>query len=272
MGATSAPAPARGSKLTISFGLVNVGVKFAPLVRSERTKGRMLCSEHGQPIKSQTYCEICDGAVETVTGYEFGGGFVVLQDRKALESTRDGVLELRAFVDVADIDPLYVEKTHLLWPQDGQEAGYDLLRDLLYGSGKAVVGTTVLSKSTKAIVIRVSNGVLVAHVCTYDANVAWNDVALVNQREAKETPKAMLDAARTLFSSLDEQFDFATVEDEYELRLREAIEAQADGRVIAKVEAPEAAPVVDLMAALTASVAAAKEGDKPKARRKKVAA
>ena len=268
MGADKAPAPARGSKLTISFGLVNVGVKFAPLVRSERTKGRMLCTEHGTPISTQTVCEhgeVC----ETQTGYEYGGGFVVLQDRKALESSRDGVLELKAYVDAGDVDPLYVEKTHLLWPQDGQEAGYDLLRDLLAESGKAVVGTSVLSKSTKAVVIRVSNGVLVAHVCTYDANVAWNDVGLVASRKATATSPEMLTAAKALFESLNGQFDFATVEDEYELRLREAIEAQAAGREIVRAEEPEAAPVTDLMAALTASVEAAK----PKAtRRKKVAA
>ena len=263
------PAPARGSKLTVSFGLVNVGVKFAPLVRSQRTPGKMLCTEHLTPIRSQSVCTADGEPCETVTGYEFGGGFVVLQDRKSLESSRDGRLELRAFVDVAEIDPLYVEKTHLVWPDEGQEAGYDLLRALLAESGKAVIGTTVLSKSTKTIVLRAAHDVLLAHVCTYDANVAWGDVALVASRESAQPTPQMMDAARALFGSLDEAFDFATVEDEYELRLREAIEAQAAGRKVAvKEEEPVAPPVDDLMAALTASVEAAKPAKAKRARKK----
>jgi len=254
---------------------VNVGVKFAPIARDQRTKGKMLCSEHGTPIHYSTVCEhgeVC----ETVTGFEHNGAYVVLADRKALESDRDGRLELRAFVDVVDVDALYVEKTHLLWPQDGQESGYDLLCDLLGGTGKAVIGTTVLSKSTKAVVIRYepTNGVLLAHVCTYDANVAWHDVRLVSEARHKRalTDEKMLAAAMTLFQGLEESFDFGEVQDEYDARLRESIEAQAAGREVARVEEPELAPVGDLMAALQASVEAAKPAKKAPARRKKVAA
>jgi DNA end-binding protein Ku len=254
---------------------VNVGVKYAPLVREQRTRGRMLCREHGLPIRTQTVCErgeVC----ETVTGYEHGGGFVVLEDRKALESARDGRLELRAFVEIGSVDPIYFEKTYLVWPDKGQETGYDLLADVLSSTGRAVIGTTVLAKSTKAVMLRWSPvlGCLVAHVCTYDANVAWHDAKLVaSARMARpETDEAMREAALTLFGSLDEVFDFASVEDEYDSRLREAIAAQAAGRKAARKEEPESpAPVADLMAALKASVAASK-GKTARARRKRVAA
>ncbi len=272
MGATT-PAPARGAKLTIGFGLVNVGVKMAPLAREQRTKGKMLCSEHGSPIHYRTVCQHGE-ACETATGYEHNGGFVVLEDRKSLESARDGRLELRAFVEAADVDPLYVEKTYLLWPQDGQEAGYDLLCDVLALPGRAVLGTTVLNKATKALMLRFSPalGTLVAHVCTYDANIAWHDVNLVagERKKRPQTDEKMLSTARTLFQGLESAFDFGTVEDEYESRLREAIEAQAAGRTVARTEEAPVAPVVDLMEALKASVAKAKP--KPKARTKRAAA
>lgn len=258
MGA-SHPTPARGTKLTISFGLVNVGVKYAPLVREQRTKGRMLCREHHLPIHYQTVCErgeVC----ETVIGYEHGGRYVVLDDRRALESQRDGRLELKAFVAVDEIDPLYVEKTHLVWPQPGSEAGYDLLMEVLRSTGKALIGTAVLGKATRAVALRChERGALVAHVCTYDANIAWHDLDLVaSARAERSVDETLLETAMKLCGTLSESFDFAQVSDEYDARLREAIKAQATGRELAPAEEVAPAPVMDLMEALKASVAASK--------------
>ena len=275
--ATVTQAPPRGSKLTVSFGLVNVGVKYAPLVKSERTKGRMLCPDHLEPIKSASICEICESAVAPITGYEHGGSFVVIEDRKALESTRDGTLQLVAFVDEAELDPLYVEKTHLVWPDDGQEAGYDLLCDVLRAAEKVVMGTTVLNKSTKAVALRWSEklGALVAHVCTYDAAVQWHDANLVAgaKKARPESSPQMLKAALAVFDGLDSELPVAEVVDEYDARLREAIEATAAGRKVERVEEPKVAPVGDLMAALQASVAAAPAKPRKKATtRKKVTA
>jgi len=104
-GKTGAPAPARGTKLTVGFGLVNVDVKLAPLTRSDsgRVAGKTLCAAHHSPIKQQSVCdeggEVCE---ETEIGYEADGRYVTV-DKDALGADRTGRLELTGVLDVAAI-------------------------------------------------------------------------------------------------------------------------------------------------------------------------
>jgi DNA end-binding protein Ku len=257
----SYPTPARGYKLNIGFGLVNVGVKYAPIVREQRTKGKFLDPATRGPVVQQYVNEAGD-VVKPISGYPYGDGFVVLdpEEVKSLESERDARLELKAFVELDTIDPLYIEKTHLIWPDKGSEASYDLLCEVLADTGRALVGTAVLNKSTKTIMLRYGQGCLLAHVCSYDANVAWSDHKLVvmGRSERPDPDPAMLDVARQLVTSLPDEFDLSSIEDEYDARLRETITAHAEGVIISRPEEPEMAPAGDLMEALKASVAAAK--------------
>lgn len=255
------PTPARGTKLTIGFGLVNVAVKYAPIVREQRTSGKLLDPATRGPVVQQ-YVNEAGEVVKPIKGYPWGDGFVVLnpEDVKSLESERDARLELKAYVEFDTIDPLYIEKTHLVWPDKGNEAQYDLLCDVLADTGRALVGTAVLNKSTKAIMVRYGQGCLIAHVCSYDANVAWSDHKLITmgRGERPESDPAMREIALQLVASLPDEFNLGDVTDEYDARLRETITAHAEGVIISRPDEPEAPPVGDLMEALKASVAAAK--------------
>jgi DNA end-binding protein Ku len=280
------PAPARGTGLTISVGLVNVPVKIAPLIRSTAIGGRRVCSCHQEQVKQANICTVTGGIAEGVeTGFEHEGRMVTGVDRADFKSKRDGQLKLTSFVDIGSIDPLYFEKSYVVWPQDENDtvvAAHDLLARLLQKTGKALVGTTVLTTSTRVVAIRWSQATetLVAHVLTYDANVSWNDVGLVktglDQRPAPS--EAELDLAEQLLGTLSDSDAgevIGDVTDEYNERLVAAIEAAAQGLPAPVVEdEPEAAPVIDLLAALQASVeAAAPAKTKAKAKpRKKVAA
>jgi len=272
-GKTGAPAPARGTKLTVGFGLVNVDVKLAPLTRSDsgRVAGKTLCTVHHTPIHTQPVCDDCGAVCETEIGYEADGRYVTV-DKDALGADRTGRLELTGVLDVSAIDPLYFEKPYLVWPQAGHEAGFDLLVASLRSSGKAAIGETVMNKATRAVLLRWSDtaGCLVAHTCTYDERLAWPDVKLVRQAaDQRDAPgEQLLATAAILLAAIEtDSFDFGSVTDEYGLELREAIDRAAAGAPApARKAEPAQAPVVDLMAALQASVAQAK---KPK---KKVAA
>lgn len=277
---TATPTPSRGFGLTLSLGLVNVGVKYAPLVVEQRTKGHYVDPDGHGPVKQVYVSEKTGEVVKPVTAYDHASGLVVLdpEDRKALESERDKRLELKALVDLDSIDPLYFAQTYLLYPQKGQEAGYDLLCSVLAESGKALMGTAVLSKSTKAIMVRYGQGCLLAHVCAYDANVAWGDHRLVVQAHGERpTPDpALVEQATMLLSGLPTEFDLSAISDEYDSRLRAAIAAAAEGKPITRPEEEEPEKVLDLMEALKASVVAAREKidaeSKPKRTRKKAAA
>lgn len=269
------PAPSSGKGLTVSFGLVNVGVKFAPLVQDKRTKGHYVDPVSGGPVKQQ-YVNEAGEVVKPISAYDHASGPISLntEEKAALESERDKRLNLQAFVELDSVDPLYFTNTYLVWPEKGNEAGYDLLCEALAESGKALVGTSVLTKATATVLLRYGQGCLLMHVCTYDANVNWGNHRLVTQArsERPEPASELIEMARSLFATLDDEFDFASVTDEFDERLVAAIEAKSEGKPIAS--APEAEPMVvaDLMDALKASVAAA--GDKkPKAKRtRKVAA
>lgn len=269
------PAPARGSNLTISFGLVNVGVKYAPIVdpKGKRVSGKYVDPATKGPV-TQQYVNEAGKVVEKVTAYPAeDGSLVVLSpgDVQALKSERDGRLELKAFIDPESIDALYFEKTHLLWPDKGQETSYDVLCSVLASSGRYLVGTAVLDKSTKVVILRYGQGCLLAQVCTYDANVRWNEHGLVtgaaSQRPAPD--ENLVKLAEQVFDSLDDTFDFASVTDEYDSRIRAAIAAKAAGEEIPVEAVAKPAPVVDLMDALKASLQEAKAAGKEAAAKPK---
>lgn len=268
------PAPARGYKLMVGFGLVNVGVKYAPAARRGRTYAKTLCTIHDTPIKQQNTCEICAGPCETHKGYEYGGGYVTNVDAADLKLERDGRFEVEAALDAHTLDEYRVEKSYLIWPQDGFEREFALLVAALRESGKSLVGTSILSGSTRTLVLRWSDDlqVPVLHVCIYDEQVAWTDVDLVRSLldAAPAAGEQEQQLAQLLVDSLPGSYAWGDVVDEYEVALTEAIAAAAEGKPLAvkpKTEAP--APTVDLMAALKASVAAQ---SKPKPAAKKPAA
>lgn len=273
----SYPAPSRGNKLTISFGLVNVGVKYATMIDSKagRLSGSFLDPETLTKAKQLYVNEATGEVVEKVTGYPYGDGYVVLSedDKASLKSERDGRLELKSFIDPDDVDPLYFDKTMLVWPDKGGETGYDVLCEALAQSGKYLVGTAVLRDSTKVVVLRYGQGCLMAHVCNYDANLTWGDHKLITMAHGERPvpDQALVDMAINLFGTLDESFDFSSVTDEYAERLVAAVEAAAEGRTIERPVEEPVLPTADLMEALKASVAAAKaetNGKEEKPKRK----
>lgn len=271
------PLPERGSNLTIGFGLVNVGVKYAPIVDSKgkRVSGKYVDPLDKGPVKQQ-YVNAAGKPVEQVTAYPSeDGALVVLTpgELQALKSERDGRLELKAYVDPMDVDLLYFEKSYVMWPAKGQEPSYDVLASVLENSGRYLVGTTVLDKSTKVMLLRFAQGCIFGHVLTYDANVRWNTHGLVvgaaGERPAAD--EALVNLAEQVFEGLDDTFDFGAVEDEYDQRLRAAIAARAKDEPIPIQPTTEPIAATSLLDALKASVEAAK-GSKPKAKPKPRAA
>lgn len=270
--------PRASGSLTLAFGLVNVGVKYMPIVdpKGGRLSGKYVDPDTLGPL-TQQYVNDKGEAVEKVTAYPYDDRMVVLSssDLQALKSERDGRLELKAFVDPSGVDPLYFEKTHLLWPDKGNETSYDVVCAALAASGKYLVGTAVMDKSTKVIVVRYAGDCLLAHVCAYDSNVRDYERGMVSRTHlSRPAPdSSLVNMAGELFATLDEEFDFASVTDEYDERMRAAVAAAAKGKPMPKAKEVKSAPVADLMEALKASVAAAKEETaKPKRTRKKAPA
>lgn len=288
---TAAPAPSRGSKLTLGFGLVNVPIAFKPLAETERpVPGKMACPEHGPHLTQGYTCcvgtehehPISNSETVRVFPHPDHGDTYVQVDPSVIEEfaeARTGAAQIERVVDAFSIDPAYIDRTHLVWPQAGGEAAFDLLTAVLRREGKAAVATTVLNKQTRMIVFRWSDefGCLLAHVLRFSSRLRHGEAELVKAGAASRSAPAdeMVEAAARLFASLEGEFDASEVEDEYTPLMQSAIRAAAEGRSFEPAE-KATAPVAsadDLMAALTASVAAAKpKAAKKPSPRKKVAA
>lgn len=256
--------PRASGSLTISYGLVNVGVQYGPLIEtsSGRLSGKFLDPETLTPAKQVYMNEATGEIVKKVTGYPHGDGFVVLSegDAQGLKAERDGRLELHALIPPEGVDPILFEKTHVLWPQKGHETSYDVLCAVLETQGGYLVGTTVFD-STRVIVLRFAHGCLLAHVCRYEALIRWASKNEVSTAAAQrpDPDEALVDMAMQVFSTLPGEFDFSSVVDDYDQRLRAAVDAAAKGKPVPRTPEVEATPVADLMEALKATVASKAE-------------
>ncbi len=248
----------------LAFGLVRVGMGMAPLMESEkRIAGKMLDPDDHLPVKQawkKHDGEEIDRS-DTVKGYPHGGGFVILEDGEVPKATDVDEISLQANVPASDVPSEYVEKSYLLWPDQGQDEGYAVVLAYLRDNARAFVGTTTDAGTTKAFAVKYSDvtETLVAELLNYEANVRWSSVEQVtNYMAAVEQPSdEMLGMAAQVFDGLPEAFDWAAVTDTYGEALAQAVAQKAAGGAVS-VQAPQAAAsgTPDLMAALRASVGA----------------
>lgn len=261
-------------KGTISFGLVNIPVALGIATQRSDPKFRTLDAKTLQPIKQQLYSPARDAVVsrdETVKGYEVSKDrFVVLTDEE-LESVaveRRRTIDILAFVDASEVDPVYYDRTYYLMPQENADKPYALLLEALAETGKAAIGKLVLSSKEHLVLLRPSGRTLAIELLFYPEDVR-SKAEIEERMEGVKTTKAELEMAKQLIESLTEPFDPKAYENEHKRELMELIERKQAGEVIeVAAEAPRAAePAPDLMSALKASLEQAKKTGAKRKRR-----
>jgi DNA end-binding protein Ku len=267
---------------SVSFGLVNIPVGLAPATkpaaRQSDVSFRMLHRECGTPIKQKRWCPVHERDVESdelVRGWEVAKGqFVTVEDAEleAIEQ-RDTSrsIEISRFVRLEEVDPVYFDRTYYLVPAgaEAQRRPYVLLHEAMKDAGVAALGRFVLAGKEKLVLIRPLGDALALETLFVHADV--KDHAEIDEAVAgADVKQPELDLAKQIIASLEGAFDPEELRSTYRESLRELLEAKLEGAEIVAPEPVEAAPVVDLMEALKASVAAAK--DKEPAGTKKKAA
>jgi Ku protein len=264
---------ATSGKRTLAFGLVRVGVGMSPLMEADKRIGaNLICPEHQEKVKRQYVCGHDHDVHEPEKAYPYGGTFVTLADGEVPKAAGTDLIDLIANVPSRDIPAEYVEKSYLIWPEDGtQDDGYALVLGYLRDNDRAMIGTTTDAGTTKAFAVRYSDvtHTLVAQLLSYEANVRWTSVEQVEQYigEIADPVKEMADMAATVFDSLPEQFAWDKIEDDYGKALADAIEQKATKGTVTVAAVTAQAPATALMDALRASVEA-----KPTTKKEKVAA
>jgi DNA end-binding protein Ku len=274
---------------SVSFGLVNIPVGLAPATKPSARQSdvsfRLLHRECGTPIKQQRYCPVHERVVESdelVKGWEVAKGqFVKIEDAdlEAIEQhDTSRSIEISRFVRLEEVDPVYFDRTYYLVPAGAEAAKrpYALLLEAMKEEDVAALGRFVLAGKEKLCLIRAKGDALALETLFVNEDV--KDQAEIDEAVAtSEVRGPELELAKQIIGSLSGSFDPAELKSEYRESLRELLEAKLAG---VELEVPEPAaptPVVDLMEALKASVAAASKKPSPKKKaaassRKKTAA
>jgi DNA end-binding protein Ku len=251
----------------ISFGLVNVPVKLYSAVSKKNVQFNQLHEKDDARIRMKRFCVEEDVEVpyeEIVKGYEISPGrYVVItpEELEALDPKKTRSIDIEDFVDLDEIDPLFYEHPYYLAPDTGAGKPYKLLLEALKTTNKVAIARVVIRSKEYLTAIRPAGDVLTMETMLFhDELIDPNDIDELPDEDVAATEREV-DMARQLIESLSTDFEPEKYRDEYRDRVLDLIERKAEGQEIAVAAEPEApAAVPDLMAALEASLAAAKGG------------
>lgn len=252
---------------SVSFGLVNVPVKMVTATSSKDVRFHQLHDEDNGRISQKRVCSIDGEEVDyanIVKGYDLGGGNYVRIDPEelaALDPESDRSIEIEEFVALADIDPVYFANSYYLVPDGRSAKPYALLAEVMASTGRVALGRFVMRTKQYLAVLRVKDGVLLLATMLYaDEVVDTADLEVPTTADTKPSDRE-LDMATKLVESLSGDFDPTKYHDEHRQKVLAMIEAKAEGEAVVVADIDEkTAPVLDLMAALEASLAAAGKG------------
>jgi DNA end-binding protein Ku len=255
-------------KGSLAFGLVNIPVELHTAVRDSRPRFRLLHADDKSPVRFERVCAREGKPVaweELVKGYEYEKGqFVVLTKEDfraaALEKTR--TVDIRNFVDPAEIDDRFFESSYYLLPARGGERAYALLREAIRKTGRVGIATIVLRDAQHLAALEVIKDAMVLTLMRYAEELV--DARQFSFPPAKDIRKPELEMAVTLVKNLADNWDPSQYTDEYRENLMKIIKAKLKGKKPKLTEhvEPRQAEVVDLMERLRQSLEGAGGGAK----------
>jgi len=253
-------------KGAISFGLVTIPVKLYSATEEKDVSFHQVRRSDGSRVKYKRVAaddgqEVAYGDI--AKGYELPSGETVVltdEDFKELPLTTSRAIDVLQFVPLEQVDPIYFAKSYYLEPDKTGVKPYVLLRDALEQSGQVALVKVALRNRESLATLRVREGVFVLETMLWPDEVRRPEFAFLDE-EVEVRPQELA-MAGSLIETLSGEFDPSAYKDSYREALQAVIEAKVAGREVVQPSQtqPTAGTVVDLMAALRASVAAAKKG------------
>lgn len=249
----------------VSFGLVNIPIKMYVATERKDIKFNYLHKECMSPVQYRKFCPNCEreiAAEEIVRGYEYQkGSYVVVNEedleRIPLENTK--TIDILDFVDFAEVDPIYFDKTYYLEPSQGGEKAYTLLIEAMAQTGKVAIAKVLIRSKQSLAALRVKDQVLIMETIFYPDEIR-STAGLTLGVDRSKLHNNEIKMAVSLIENLSTRFQPEKYQDEYRQALWELIEGKIVGKeVVSAAPAAERGNVVDLMEALKASVKLAEE-------------
>jgi DNA end-binding protein Ku len=252
----------------ISFGLVTIPVSVGLAQQRSDVSFRTLSRATGQPVKQKRWDPDRDVEVspdDTVKGWEVSKGRYLQVEDSELErfaARQEKTVQILQFVELSEVDPVFFERAYWLEPQERAERPYALLTRAMERTGRAAMGRFVLSTKEHLVLLRPTDGVLALETLYYPEDVRLRDKKeIVERLTGVEVSDDELAMAEQLVEGLAKPFDPEAYPNQTRAALLDFLQAKADGQEVAEPEEEAApAPVIDLMAALKASLAASGGG------------
>jgi DNA end-binding protein Ku len=260
-------------KGAISFGLVTIPVKLYSATEQKDVSFHQVHREDAGRIRYKRVCSVDGEEVpysEIAKGYELAGGEIVVltdEDFADLPLSTSRRIDVLQFTPAEQLDPILFNKSYYLEPESAGVKPYVLLRDALERTGQVAIVKVALRQRESLAALRIREGVFVLETMLWPDEVREPGFEFVD--EDVEVRPQELQMAESLIETMAGEFDPSEYHDAYREALQQVIEAKVAGKELVRPEAAEqAGPAVDLMAALRASVDAAKrerEGGREKA-------
>ncbi|MDP9386734.1 MAG: Ku protein, partial [Actinomycetota bacterium] len=223
-----------------------------------RINQKRVCSADGQEVAYE----------DIVKGYDLGGGqYVVIEpeELEALDPESTHTIDIEDFVSLDEIDPLFFDSSYYVVPDERGGKAYRLLLEAMRDANKVGIARVVMRTKQYLVAVRPVGEALVMSTMNFaDEVVPQSDLDGL-PGPAENVGDRELKMARQLIESLSTEFDPEKYHDTYREQVLALIERKAEGHdVVAAPAAQRPTPVVDLMAALEASLAAARGGDRPR--------
>jgi DNA end-binding protein Ku len=244
----------------LKISLVNIPIKVFPATDAAATLSfNQLHAECQTRIQQKRWCPRCEREVpntDLVKGYEFEKGRYVVMDEEDLEKVRvesTRVINLEKFTDDTAIDPIYLERPYYLAP-DGPVAkdAFAVIREGM--KGKAGIGKVALYGREYLIKVQPREQGLIMYTLRHANEIRSMD-AIDELSEMPSTVKPEeVRLAEQVMGTFAGELDFESYRDDYQVGLREIIDAKIEGREIAAPEVEAPPKVVNLMDALRKSL------------------
>jgi len=257
-------------KGAISFGLVSIAVRLYAATEEKDIRFHQVHIKDGGRVKYQRVCTTDGKQVDydqLAKGYEVGDQMVVLTeaDFADLPLSSSRAIDVLEFVPEDQIDPILYSRAYYLEP-DGNVGlkPYLLLRDALQKAGRVGLVKVALRQREQLATVRVRDDVLVLNTMLWPDEVREPAFDLLGGADQVKLHKQELQMAGSLIESMSDEFDPTEYTDAYREALQQVIEAKVEGREVVTPPQPQEgeAEVIDLMAALRASVEKAKAARK----------
>ena len=254
---------------SISFGLVHIPVKMYAATSRERVKFRYLHGQCHTPIRYQKTCPQCQREItdnEIVYGYEYEKGRYVIIDEEELEalpSKQGRTIDIVDFVELSEIDPVYFDKTYYLEPKDGGAKPYVLLRRAMEETQRIAIAKVLIRSKESLAALRATENALILETMFYPAEVRAISL-LTELNKPVDIHERELAMAVSLINNLASSFDPHKYTDNYREELMNLINRKIAGdKVVAAPGPQQTDTVIDLIAALEASIRATEDSREP---------